>query len=93
MNAKLTIGLFFWTLLLPTTLFAQTSADVLAELQTEIARLQAEETSLSSNLGEQNNQISDLHAEIERLTALVDAMQATKAWRWHQRFESLKGNP
>lgn len=65
---------------------------VVTELQAEIARLQAEETSLRSNLGKQNDRVSELYAEIERLTALVDAMQDTKAWQWHRRLERLKGN-
>jgi len=65
---------------------------VVTELQAEIARLQAEEADLRSTRDEQNSQVGDLYAEIERLNTLVDAMQTTRAWQWHRRIERLKGN-
>ncbi len=63
MNAKLTIGLFFWTLLLPTTLFAQTNADVLAGLQTDWATANYELTG--------DKQIKAYEALIDRANAAV----------------------
>jgi len=60
-------------------------------LAAENERLIENERQLRAKIDEQETHLARLYGEIERLTSLVDAMEHTTAWRWHKRFERLKG--
>jgi len=63
----------------------------IAELQAEANRLHGEESELRSKLAEQQEHLDRLYAEIERLTGLIEAMEATSAWKLHRKIEKLRG--
>jgi hypothetical protein len=75
----------------------QAVADRTAELEAEHHRHAGERAALVQELdrhraatAEHHDLTSRLYAEIERLNALVSAMESTKAWRLHRAFEKLR---
>lgn len=56
----------------------------------DLERLYAEETRLRGVNQEQIAHIGKLYAEVERLNALIRAMEATRAWRVHRFLERLR---
>ena len=60
-------------------------------LQAETERLLHDEKALRSQVGEQDEQLGRLYAEIERLNALIEAMEGTTAWKLHRKVEKLRG--
>jgi LmbE family N-acetylglucosaminyl deacetylase/glycosyltransferase involved in cell wall biosynthesis len=62
-----------------------------AELEAEVARLQEEERTLKSSVADQDLHLGKVYAELERLSGIIEAMERTKAWRWHKRVEKLRG--
>jgi LmbE family N-acetylglucosaminyl deacetylase len=63
----------------------------IGEARSESERARAREQELDRVFSEQVEQIGKLYAEIERLGELIEAMESTKAWKWHQRLEKLRG--
>jgi LmbE family N-acetylglucosaminyl deacetylase len=61
------------------------------ELRAETERLRHDETALRSQVGEQDEQLERLYAEIERLNTLIKAMENTTAWKLHRKVEKLRG--
>ena len=45
----------------------------------------------SGEVGEQDEQLGRVYAEIERLNALIEAMESTTAWKLHRKVEKLRG--
>ncbi len=64
---------------------------LIGELRTEVESLGERETALQIACDERASEIERLHAEIERLGALIGAMERTKAWRLHRALDRLKG--
>lgn len=69
-----------------------------AELDSERRRFDGERAALTEALdlhriaiAEHDENAQRLHAEIERLNALIKAMEGTKAWRFHRALERLRG--
>ncbi len=69
-----------------------------AELDSERRRFDGERAALTEALdlhriaiAEHDENAQRLHAEIERLNALIKAMEGTKAWRLHRALERLRG--
>ena len=69
-----------------------------SELGAEIERLQTRERELESSHSQRGAEIErlqvrerDLHAEVEAKKAEIEAMKATRAWRLHERLQSLRG--
>jgi LmbE family N-acetylglucosaminyl deacetylase/glycosyltransferase involved in cell wall biosynthesis len=65
-------------------------ARLLAELDrtgVELKRLHGEEQRLTRDLSAQTDLVARLYAEIERLMARLEAMEGTRAWRFHQWFQ------
>jgi LmbE family N-acetylglucosaminyl deacetylase len=60
------------------------------ELQKETNRLQGEDSGLRAKIEEQEDHLRRLYAEIERLGALVEAMEQTAAWKLHRKVEQLR---
>ena len=60
-------------------------------LQAENERLLHDDKALRSQVGEQDEQLVRLYAEIERLNALIGAMEGTTAWKLHRKVEKLRG--
>ncbi|MEM6454952.1 MAG: PIG-L family deacetylase [Acidobacteriota bacterium] len=60
-----------------------------AQLGGEVQRLYARETELLDHGKALDEQLRACHAEIERLTGLVEAMTATRAWRLHQWWQRI----
>ncbi|MYA06596.1 MAG: glycosyltransferase [Holophagales bacterium] len=58
----------------------------------EIERLQARERDLESSHVERGAEIERLQVRERDLQAEVDAMKATRAWRLHERLQSLRGS-
>ena len=63
-----------------------------AERGAEIERLQARERELESSHAERGAEIERLQIRERDLQAEVDAMKATRAWRLHERLQSLRGS-
>ncbi|MXW02134.1 MAG: glycosyltransferase [Holophagales bacterium] len=63
-----------------------------AERGAEIERLQARERELESSHVERGAEIERLQIRERDLQAEVDAMKATRAWRLHERLQSLRGS-
>ena len=61
------------------------------QLQAETERLLHDEKALRSQVGEQDKQLGRVYAEIERLNALIQAMENTTAWKLHRKVEKLRG--
>ncbi|MFV2072705.1 MAG: PIG-L family deacetylase [Thermoanaerobaculales bacterium] len=69
-----------------------------AELEDAYDRLNGERETLAAELeshrtalAEQEENVQRLYSEIDRLGNIIDAMEGTKAWRLHRRFEALRG--
>jgi LmbE family N-acetylglucosaminyl deacetylase len=60
-------------------------------LQAETERLLHDEKALRAQVGEQDEQLGRVYAEIERLNALIEAMEGTTAWKLHRKVEMLRG--
>jgi len=58
-----------------------------AKLAAELQRLYDEERALRSAVDDQTAHLGRTYAEIERLNRLIREMEATRAWRLHQRFQ------
>jgi LmbE family N-acetylglucosaminyl deacetylase len=58
----------------------------LAATQTDVQRLYDDDAKLRGAIGEQTEQLTRTYAEIERLNALIRAMEGTRAWKLHQRW-------
>lgn len=52
----------------------------------QLERLFAEEAKLRATVADQDDHLRRTYAEIERLNALIREMEATRAWRLHQRL-------
>jgi LmbE family N-acetylglucosaminyl deacetylase len=68
------------------------------EMDAQQGAFEGERAALEAELGrhqeavrEQGNAVAALHAEIERLNAVIDEMRGTKAWRLHRFAERLRG--
>ncbi len=59
-------------------------AQELASSAAEIGRLFGEETQLRHDLSAQTETVAATYAEIERLGGIIESMQSTRAWRFHQ---------
>jgi LmbE family N-acetylglucosaminyl deacetylase len=57
----------------------------------ERSRLAAEAERHREAASDRDRKIHDLHAEIERLNALIGEMEGTRAWRLHRAIEKLRG--
>ena len=57
----------------------------------KMAELERTESELRTRVAEDDDHLQRLYAEIERLNALVTAMESTTAWRVHRRIERLRG--
>ncbi len=64
----------------------------LAERGAEIERLRARERELESSHSRRGAEIERLQIRERDLQAEVDAMKATRAWRLHERLQSLRGS-
>jgi LmbE family N-acetylglucosaminyl deacetylase/GT2 family glycosyltransferase len=81
------------------TVVAADAADVrAAELESERRRFDSERAALTEALdlhriaiAEHDENAQRLHAEIERLNRLIQAMEGTKAWKLHRTMEKLRG--
>lgn len=67
--------------------FAATAAERAGRLS-ELGRV---EERARNSLAERDSQLGDAFREIERLDALVRAMESTRAWRLHRLLERLRG--
>jgi len=66
----------------------------LENLRAHAARLEQETQELREArrvIDEQTQHLARLHAEIERLGSIIEAMEGTKAWRLHRAVERLRG--
>ena len=63
-----------------------------SERGAEIERLQARERELESSRSERGAEIERLQIRERDLQAEIDAMKATRAWRLHERLQSLRGS-
>jgi LmbE family N-acetylglucosaminyl deacetylase len=63
---------------------AQARDAELSKVTTETQRLYHEEIKLRSMIEEQGQHLGRTYGEIERLSRLLDAMRATRAWRAHE---------
>jgi len=77
---------------------ADSSAQRAAELESERRRFDRDRAALTEALdlhrtaiAEHDENAQRLHAEIERLNALIKAMEGTKAWKLHRTLERLRG--
>jgi LmbE family N-acetylglucosaminyl deacetylase len=61
------------------------------ELGQRIAELGDESQALRLELERRDDRLRATYAEIERLTALIRAMEATRAWRTHRWLEGVRG--
>ncbi|HKI02415.1 MAG TPA: PIG-L family deacetylase [Thermoanaerobaculia bacterium] len=57
-----------------------------ARASAEVQRLYEEEGKLRAAVADQTAHLGRTYAEIERLNAIIRDMQATRAWRFHQRW-------
>ncbi|HEX2253821.1 MAG TPA: PIG-L family deacetylase [Thermoanaerobaculia bacterium] len=60
-------------------------------LRRELQRLYDDESALRRTVDEQTEHLGRTYAEIARLEGRIRAMEATRAWRLHQRLEGLRG--
>jgi len=77
---------------------ADSAAQRTAELELERHRFEHDRAALTEALNLHRTAIAEhdenaqrLHAEIERLNALIKEMEGTKAWKLHRRLERLRG--
>jgi len=64
---------------------------IVDELKSETCRYLDEEAELRSRILEQDEHIGRLYAEIERLNALIEAMEGSTAWKLHRKVEKFRG--
>ncbi len=60
-------------------------------LEGETQRLYDDERALRSTVDEQGEHLGRTYGEIDRLGRLIEEMEQTRAWRWHQRLARFRG--
>ncbi|HEX4952892.1 MAG TPA: PIG-L family deacetylase [Thermoanaerobaculia bacterium] len=66
-------------------------ARAFAEVSAEVERLHGEEGTLREDLTTQTDLVARLYAEVARLTAQIEAMEGSRAWRAHQWWQARRG--
>jgi LmbE family N-acetylglucosaminyl deacetylase len=61
------------------------------QLEENLDGLREQEKRLREVVEEQDAHLKRVYAEIERLNGVIQAMEGTRAWRWHRRIEKLRG--
>ncbi len=57
----------------------------------EIEHLGGVVRTLQGTIQEQAEHLGRTYGEIERLNAIIRAMETTRAWRWHQKLQGIRG--